>query len=102
MDKGVPSACRRMSGSDQGISRLVIGAHMSGPCSAPHGQACSYRYERADGSTVHGDASGGWMLAENGDVDDIVFFVSPRWVGDLERRGRLTHKPSDGEGAPAD
>jgi hypothetical protein len=34
---------------------------------APHGE---------DGTTVHGDAGGEWTLEENGDVDDIVFFVS--------------------------
>ncbi len=36
------------------------------------------RYERMDGTTVHGDASGEWTLDEHGEADDIVFFVSPR------------------------
>ena len=58
--------------------------------------------ERPDGTTVHGDASGEWTLDEDGEADDIVFFVSPGWVRDLEQRGLLTHKPSDEEGAPAD
>ena len=42
----------------------------------------SYRYEREDGAIVHGDASGEWTLDENGDVDDIVFFASPRSMRD--------------------
>ena len=62
----------------------------------------AYRYEREDGTTVHGDASGEWTLDEDGEVDDIVFFVSPGWVRDLERSRLLTHKPSDEEEAPAD
>jgi hypothetical protein len=41
----------------------------------------AYRYEREDGAVVHGDASGEWMLDESGEVEDIVFFVSPRWQG---------------------
>ena len=42
-------------------------------------------YERQDehGRVVHGDASGEWTLDENGDMDDIVFFVSP---GAMRRR----------------
>jgi hypothetical protein len=62
----------------------------------------SYRYERVDGRTVHGDASGEWTLDEDGDVDDIVFFASPCWITDLERRGPLTNKQSDEEGPPDD
>ena len=38
----------------------------------------TYRYEREDGTTVHGDTSGEWTLDENGDAD-LVFFMSPRW-----------------------
>ena len=30
---------------------------------------------------MHGDASGEWTLDENGDVEDIVFFASPRSMG---------------------
>ena len=60
----------------------------------------SYRHERVDGTTVHGDASGEYTLDEDGDVDDIVFFVSPGWLRDLERRGLLAHTPSDGEEVP--
>ena len=62
----------------------------------------TYQYESEDGTTVHGDASGEWTLDEDGEVDDIVFFVSPGWVRDLERRGLSTHTPSDEEGASAD
>jgi hypothetical protein len=39
-----------------------------------------YRYERDDGRAVHGDASGEWTLDEDGDVDDIVLFISPGWM----------------------
>ena len=41
----------------------------------------TYRYEREDGTIVHGDASGEWTLDENGDFEDIVFFASPRSTG---------------------
>ena len=41
----------------------------------------AYQYERPDGATVHGDASGEWTLDENGDLEDIVFFASPRSMG---------------------
>ena len=41
----------------------------------------TYKYERRDGTTVHGDASGEWTLDENGDLEDIVFFASPRSMG---------------------
>jgi hypothetical protein len=42
-------------------------------------------YQRTDEHRrdVRGDASGEWTLDENGEVDDIVFFLSPgaarRW-----------------------
>jgi hypothetical protein len=45
-------------------------------------------YQRTDehGRDVRGDASGEWTLDENGEVDDIVFFLSPgaarRWSSD--------------------
>ena len=41
----------------------------------------TYEYERGDGTTINGDASGEWTLDENGDLEDIVFFASPRWMG---------------------
>ena len=41
----------------------------------------TYRYEREDGTIVHGDASGEWRLDENGDLEDLVFFASPRSMG---------------------
>jgi hypothetical protein len=41
----------------------------------------AYQYERPDGTTVHGDASGEWTLDENGNFEDSVFFASPRWMG---------------------
>jgi hypothetical protein len=43
-------------------------------------------YQRTDehGRVVHGDASGEWTLDENGDFEDIAFFLSPgamrRWT----------------------
>jgi hypothetical protein len=37
----------------------------------------TYQYKRADGTSVHGDAGGEWTLGEDGEIDDIVFFVSP-------------------------
>jgi hypothetical protein len=40
----------------------------------------AYRRERDDGTTINGDASGEWMLNEEGEVDDIVFFASPLWL----------------------
>ena len=49
----------------------------------------TYRCERPDGTTVHGDASGEWTLDKNGDLEDIVFFAAPRLMG----YGR---KPSSG------
>ena len=45
------------------------------------GRQGTYQYTQDDGSTVHGDASGEWTLDEDGEVEDIVFFVSPRWMG---------------------
>ena len=41
----------------------------------------TYQYERKDGTIVHADASGEWTLDENLDVEDIVFFASPRSMG---------------------
>jgi hypothetical protein len=41
----------------------------------------TYQYERPDGTTVHGDVSGEWTLDENGDLEDIAFFASPRSMG---------------------
>jgi hypothetical protein len=41
----------------------------------------TYTYEQEDGRVVHCDASGEWTLDENGEVDDIVFFASPRSLG---------------------
>ena len=40
-----------------------------------------FEYEREDGTTVHGDASGEWTLDESGDLEDVVFFASPRSMG---------------------
>ena len=58
----------------------------------------TYRHEGTDGTTVNRDASGEWTLDEDGELDDIVFFVSPGCVRHLGRRGLLTHKPSDEDG----
>ena len=41
----------------------------------------TYRYERPDGTTVHGDPSGEWTIDEIGELEDIVFFASPRSMG---------------------
>ena len=49
----------------------------------------TYEYEREDGTTVHSDASGEWTLDENGDVEDIVFFMSPLYLMKLRRRGLI-------------
>jgi hypothetical protein len=46
----------------------------------------TYQYEREDGTAVHGDASGEWTLGEEEDVEDIIFFASPRWLGHGPRR----------------
>ena len=54
----------------------------------------TYEYKQNDGRTVYGDASGEWTLDEDGEIDDIVFFVSPSYLADLDRRGLLTHTPS--------
>ena len=61
----------------------------------------TYREERVDGTTVHGDASGEWTLDKDGELDDIVFFVSPGWGRDLERRGVHSQQPSEKDGASA-
>jgi hypothetical protein len=62
----------------------------------------AYKREQEDGTTVHGDAGGEWTLDEDCEVDDIVFFVSPGWVRDLEQRRLLTNEPPDRGGAPTD
>ena len=54
--------------------RFEIGFELT---ASPQG---TYHYEREDGVTVHGDAGGEWTLNEDGEVDDIVFFVSPAWT----------------------
>jgi hypothetical protein len=41
----------------------------------------TYQYERSDGTSVHGDASGEWTVDENGDLEDIVLFASPHSMG---------------------
>jgi hypothetical protein len=52
---------------------------------APPSEKGTYQREDEHGRVVHGDALGEWTLDENGDVDDIVFFISPgamrRWAG---------------------
>lgn len=45
------------------------------------------RYEREDGTVIHSDASGEWTLDENGELEDIVFFMSPLHLMKLGRRG---------------
>jgi len=41
----------------------------------------TYLYERNNGTVIHGDASGEWILDENGELEDTVFFASPRSMG---------------------
>jgi hypothetical protein len=65
----------------------------------PPSAAGTYRYERSDGTVIHGDASGEWTLDENGDVEDIVFFASPRWMGYGPRR-RRSERRSAGDRYP--
>jgi hypothetical protein len=50
-------------------------------CELPPSAQGTYEYDRTDGTTVHGDASGEWTLDENGHLEDIVFFASLRWMG---------------------
>jgi hypothetical protein len=50
------------------------------------------QYKREDGTVVHGDASGEWTLDDDGEVEDIVFFISPSWGRsrtDRERPNRV-------------
>jgi hypothetical protein len=47
----------------------------------------TYQYGRSDGTFVHGDARGEWTLDADGELEDIVFFASPRWVGHGRRPG---------------
>jgi hypothetical protein len=61
--------------------------------SSPQG---AYRYEREDGTIVHGDASGEWTLDKNGEFEDIVFFISPLHLLKLHQRGLVE---ADEEGA---
>ena len=44
------------------------------------------RVRAEDGTVVHGDASGEWTLDEHGEVEDIVFFISPGYVRSLRTR----------------
>jgi hypothetical protein len=44
----------------------------------------TYGYKRSDGTVVRGDASGEWSLDDEGEVGEIVFFISPSWT----RRGQ--------------
>jgi hypothetical protein len=51
----------------------------------PRSKTGTYQRQDEHGGVIHGDASGEWTLDENGDLDDIVLFVSPgarrRWSG---------------------
>jgi hypothetical protein len=49
----------------------------------------TYRHEREDGTVVHGDASGAWTLDDDGEVEDIIFFMSPLHLMKLRQRGLL-------------
>lgn len=42
------------------------------------------QHVRADGRIVHTDISGAVLKDENGDVEDIVCFISPGWMRKLQ------------------
>jgi hypothetical protein len=56
----------------------------------------TYRYDR-DGTTVHGDASGEWTLDENGEVEDIVSFMSPLFLMKLRKQGLVEDGTAEAE-----
>ncbi len=58
----------------------------------------AHQYERA-GAVVHGDASGEWTLDEDGEVEDIVFFASPRLMGygHKEKAGVSSDEPQSAD-----
>ena len=58
----------------------------------------TYQYPREDGTVVHGDASGEWMLGEDGEVEDIVFFASPRLMGYGRSHGRQAETRLEDDG----
>jgi hypothetical protein len=60
---------------DERIERIVVVYELP---PSPQG---TYQYEREGGTVVHGDASGEWALDDAGEVEDIVFFASPRSMG---------------------
>ena len=50
-----------------------------------------YQYTEADGSAVYSNPSGAVRVGENGEVVDILFFISPNFLrkigsGDNEKR----------------
>ena len=49
----------------------------------------AYERKSEHGTVVHGDASGEWTLDGDGEVEDIVFFMSPGYVRSLRTRQLL-------------
>lgn len=41
------------------------------------------QHVRDDGRIVHTDMSGSFLLDEDGEVEDVVFFASPRYLREL-------------------
>jgi len=64
------------------LRRILAAATAFTLAVAPAAQACTgIKLTNTDGTTVHGDVSGEWTLDENGDLEDIAFFASPRSMG---------------------
>jgi hypothetical protein len=60
---------RRLPVSEQEKIEIIL--------EVPPSKNGSYQREDEHGRVVHGDASGEWTIDENGDFEDIVFFLSP-------------------------
>ena len=67
-----------MSEQDASASGPVVKAEIY--FELPHSSRGTYQHQLPDGGRVHGDASGEWMVDEDGELEDIVFFISPSWT----------------------
>ena len=67
-----------MSEQDASASGPVVKAEIY--FELPHSSRGTYQPQPADGWSVRGDASGEWMIDEDGDLEDIVLFISPSWT----------------------
>jgi hypothetical protein len=74
---------RRPGGERPEVEKVEIFVELA---PSPRGTS---QYTREDDTVVHGDASGEWTLDEDGEVEDIVFFMSPRYVRSLRARQLL-------------